>query len=325
MDSAEITRVRAIPLAAVLERLGAERDPKDPAHNWRIGGSRITVNDSLFYDHNQAGARHRMREGRAGGAGAIDLIQYVKDVGFVAAVRELGGMVHSPSRDTPSSSRTEARVSGAVAAEDSRPPPSPAPDRVARARWYLSEVRAIPTVIVDRALQDGHVFADVKGNVVFRLSNEAGQEVGYEVRGTYDKPYHSVHGEKGLFIVRADATPTAAFVESGVEALSYKALRGTGLILSTTGSAVEAPARMAEALKARGFELVAAFNADLAGDRLAARLGERLGLELRRDRPAESSAKDWNEVLQHRRAVETTHRPAQPDSLAQMTWVGSTR
>src|ERR1700730_19000433 len=110
MDSAEITRVRAIPLAAVLERLGAERDPKDPARNWRIGGSRITVNDSLFYDHNQAGARHRMREGRAGGAGAIDLVQYVKDVGFVAAVRALGAVGHSPPRGTPSTSRTQARA-----------------------------------------------------------------------------------------------------------------------------------------------------------------------------------------------------------------------
>ena len=91
-------------------------------------------------------------------------------------------------------------------------------------------------------MRSGRVFADARGNVVFRLRDEAGQEVGYEVRGTYEKPYHSVHGEKGLFITKADETRSAAFVESGIEALSYRALRGAGLILSTTGSAIEKPA-----------------------------------------------------------------------------------
>ena len=33
-----------------------------------------------------------MREGRAGGGGAIDLVQYLKDIGFREAVRELGGL-----------------------------------------------------------------------------------------------------------------------------------------------------------------------------------------------------------------------------------------
>ncbi len=51
------------------------------------------------------------------------------------------------------------------------------------------------------------MFADARGNVVFRLRDEAGQEVGYEVRGTYEKPYHSVHGEKGLFISKVDESP----------------------------------------------------------------------------------------------------------------------
>ena len=56
-------------------------------------------------------------------------------------------------------------------------------------------------------MHSGRVFADARGNVVFRLRDEAGQEVGYEVRGTYEKPYHSVHGEKGLFITKGDRHP----------------------------------------------------------------------------------------------------------------------
>jgi hypothetical protein len=161
-------------------------------------------------------------------------------------------------------------------------------------------VRRIPELIVAEELKGGRVFADARGNVVFRLRDEAGQEVGYEVRGTYERPFHSVHGEKGMFITKADATRSAAFVESGVEALSYRALRGRGLIVSTTGSAVERPASMARLLKARGYEIVTAFNADQSGDRMAARLREVLGSEVRRDRPEGDRGKDWNEQLTSR-------------------------
>jgi len=302
MDKDDIARIRALPLETVLQRLGAERDPKDPAHNWRLGASRITVTEARFYDHNGAGALHRMREGRAGGGGAIDLVQYLKDVGFREAVRELRGLEASravtPAAATAPSSRSSA---------DTRPQPVPAPDRTARAHWYLTAVRRIPDSLVDQELQGGQVFADARGNVVFRLRNEAGQEVGYEVRGTYDKPYHSVHGEKGMFVTKGDHARTVAFVESGIEALSYRALRGTGLIVSTTGSAIEKPAAMGRLLQARGYEIVTAYNADKSGDRLAERLRELMGGEVRRDRPSGEWGKDWNEYLR----AEQGRRPDQ--------------
>ena len=291
MDKDEIARVRAVPLEAVLQRLGAERDPKDPVHNWRWGASRITVTDERFYDHNRAGALHRMREGRAGGGGAIDLVQYLKDIGFREAVRELGGL--AGSHEVPVS--VTAKAATIMKSTDTRPQPSPAPDRAARAHWYLTTVRRIPESLVDQEMRSGRVFADARGNVVFRLRDEAGREVGYEVRGTHEKPYHSVHGEKGLFISKADGTRSAAFVESGIEALSYRALGAAGIILSTTGSAIERPATMARLLMARGYEIVTAFNADKSGDRMAERMRELLGSEVRRDRP--SSGKDWNEQL----------------------------
>lgn len=293
MDKDDIARLRAVPLEAVLERLGAARDPKDPAHNWRLGASRITVTESRFFDHNAAGALHRMREGRAGGGGAIDLVQYLKDVGFREAVRELGEVDL-----TGSASAVSAQGANRKSSSDVRPLPTPVPDRLARAFWYLTTVRKIPDSLVEEHLKSGQVFADARGNVVFRLRDEAGREVGYEVRGTYYKPYHSVHGEKGLFITKADTARSVAFVESGIEALSYRALRGTGLVVSTTGSAVEKPAAMGRQLVGRGYEIVAAFNADKSGDRLAERLQEVLGTPVRRDRPSGEHGKDWNDQLQ---------------------------
>ena len=310
MDKDDIARVRGLPLEAVLHSLGAERDPKDPAHNWRLGASRITVTDARFYDHNAAGALHRMREGRAGGGGAIDLVQYLKDIGFREAVRELGGLASSQE----AFGSTTAKAAPAHLSVDARPRPMPAPDRVARAHWYLTAARMIPEAIVEQEMQSGRVFADARGNVVFRLRDEAGQEVGYEVRGTYEKPYHSVHGEKGLFITKANDTRRAAFVESGIEALSYRALRGAGLILSTTGSAIERPATMARVLKERGYEIVTAFNADKSGDRMADRLRELLRSEVRRDRPSGDGGKDWNEQLKSLRAVQEAGPERRRDS-----------
>jgi hypothetical protein len=47
--------------------------------------------------------------------------------------------------------------------------------------------------------------------------------------------------------------------------------------VSTTGSAIEKPATLARLLKARGYEIVAAFNADKSGDRVVGRLRELVG------------------------------------------------
>lgn len=301
MDKEDIARLRALPLDGVLEGLGAQRDPSDPRRNWRVGSSRITVTDMRFYDHNAAGALHRMRDGRAGGGGAIDLLQYLKDIGFREAVQEL-------SRLAPAAKASiHAQVPRGLTSTDLRPLPEPALDRVTRAHWYLTTVRSIPAAVVDSELKKGSVFADARGNVVFRLKDQTGREVGYEVRGTYDKPYHSVHGEKGLFITKADDSRRVAFVESGIEALSYRALRATGLIVSTTGSAVEKPAALAGLLKARGYEILAAFNADRGGDWMAERMREVIGDSVRRDRPAGDRVKDWNDEL---RSLKVGYAPA---------------
>lgn len=219
MEADEIARIRSIPLTEVLNALGAERDPKDPTRNWRLGASRLTVTDSRFYDHNAAGAVHRMRSGAPGGGGAIDLVQYLKDVDFKAALKELGAL--------PAETRSSSRAQTAHTRKgDKRPAPVPSPNYQQQVRDYLTVKRAIPAPLVEASMRSGQAFADERGNLVFRLRDETGSEVGFEVRGTTERPYHSVHGEKGLLILKADATPRAAFVESGIEALSYQALGG---------------------------------------------------------------------------------------------------
>jgi hypothetical protein len=296
MDASELRRIRDLPLEAVLEGFGARRDPKDPRHNWKAPGSRITVTASLFYDHNQG----------KGGGGALDLtlhlmgrdFKHPSAADFREAARWLGAAEHvMQAASRPTSVRSDAPPENA-----DRPAELPVPDasRIARVRWYLTQRRALPTALVDQAIERGDVFADGRANVVFRLRDESGQEIGFEKRGSSDRPFHSVFGEKGLFFTGSGTGRVAAFVESGIEALSYRALRGDAVLsISTTGNAVERPDRMARLLRERDFRLVAAFNADRDGDRFAERFAQQLGGTVERDRP--DTAKDWNQILQARR------------------------
>ncbi|MCU0669313.1 MAG: DUF3991 and toprim domain-containing protein [Myxococcota bacterium] len=298
IDDGELARVRAIPLSGVLEGLGASRDPKDPKRNWRLGASRISVDDARWYDQNGAGATHRLRGGQ-GGAGAVDLLMYLRDLAFADAVRELGGWdpgaIATATRDAEVLRRTPA----------AHERPGPDPRHTATVHRYLTIERAIPARLVELAMASGQVFADQRANAVFRLTDTTGETIGYELRGTRaGSTFHGVRGEKGLFLpMRPDGVREAAFVESGIEALSYQALAPQRLVVSTTGSAVARPLAMARHLLARGYRLIAAFNADPAGDRMAVRLAEALGAPLERHRP---ERKDWNLVLQDRRGPRVT-------------------
>jgi hypothetical protein len=307
MDASEWRHMRSVPLDTVLEGFGARRDPKDPRHNWRIGTSRISVSGERFFDHQR----------EVGGGGAVDLTLHLMGSSvrrprlheLREAARWLGAV------DKVKSSAV-AQASDPQAEHGSRPAPVPDRTRLIRVRGYLTQQRAIPEAVIDEALQRGSLFADSRGNAVFRLHDETGREIGYELRGTGGRPFHSVHGDKGLFFAGGTAARVAAFVESGIEALSYRALHKQGLAISATGNAIERPDRMARHLRERGFRIVAAFNADRDGDRFAERFAQRLG-DVQRERPRH--AKDWNEVLQMRHGRDLPQRASTIDAERALT------
>ena len=143
MDAQELQRIRTVPLEAVLEGFGAQRDPKDPKRNWRVGSSRITVTGDKFFDHSE----------ERGGGGALDLTLYL--------------MGHDPRRLTGKDLQEAARWLGAtdrvaqvaaqrmsekpladVATSKPQAPPVPDESRLARVRWYLTERRGLPEALV---------------------------------------------------------------------------------------------------------------------------------------------------------------------------------
>lgn len=77
--------------------------------------------------------------------------------------------------------------------------------------------------------------------------------------------------------------------------MSYQAINPSSLVISTTGSGREALADAAVELKNRGFRLVAGFDNDKAGDKMAETLSAAVGHDVERIRPR--VGKDWNDQL----------------------------
>lgn len=328
----ETERLRAVPVVGLLDRIGATRNPKDPQYNWDYEGMRIVTareDTQKWYDDNKAGAAHRFAEqtgvARWGGYGAVDLLMYVYDVDFREAKRRLGGNV---SRVLPAAALAKPNASAqSVPAARTSPGaavyalPVPHAPGLHQVRRYLTTTRAIPPDVVDAAIAQGRVFAARENgyqHAVFRLDEAAPagvrEGVGFALRGVANKPFHGVRGEKGLFYTSApdvaagtqvtdesgkalEAPKIAAFTESAIEALSYKALRGNVLAIAISGSAVEMPAREAARLVRLGYQLVAAYNADAKGDQLSSQLAASVNVPVTRDRPDARYGKDWNDEL----------------------------
>ena len=272
-----------MPLEGVLERLGCERDPKD-RKNWRTPAGRVTVDGSKFFAHDVG----------KGGGGAIDLTMMVEQTDYKGAVnwlaREFGtGAVLE---------QTVAVAKRAVEVATKAPPqpykaPEPSPEHWPRVRHYLTEVRRLSAGFVDRVHELGKLYADRYANAVFVL----GKGEGVELRGTGEKPFHGVRGEKKPFILADRGEPKVAFVESAIDAMSLSELGFKGRIVSMAGSSAAQAKERAETYRKQGLTVVAAFDNDRAGEQMAAQLG------YPRERIYPEHGKDWNDDLRFKRAT----------------------
>lgn len=330
MDVNELARLRATPLADVLVEFGAERDPKDPQRNWRILGSRIITTveadgTAKWFDDTR----------KIGGGGAIDLVAHLQGKAFkpdltgrdflevMAWFRGRGGRTDGFTPKLRPGAEQAAAKAGAPsstlmsAASVVRDWPQPTPSRIPRVMQYLTQQRAIPRAIVSAALRSGEMFADERGNVGFIMRDEALRDIGRGVRGTWGKFHQMAAGSThGITVLGSPRSLNAVFVESPIEALSYLALKGDAMMIATNGSLTEIPHRFVEQhLLRRGHVIVAAQNADRAGDSAAEKLMAHvraLGGDVRRDRPDPAIGKDWNQMLLARQRAITTRRGPSP-------------
>lgn len=184
---------------------------------------------------------------------------------------------------------------------------------IAQSHPYLTGQRGIPVELLNSRRLHGRVLScPRRGSVVFphwRQAPGGGDRclVGYEIKGPGVNLF-SKGGRKGLWMSAAfKGDRVLAFAESGLDALSYLAVRGDRRtrVASVSGRMnPQQPELVRSAIRRmeEGAEIVAAFDNDEAGDRLTEELSAlvaavgRPDLTFREDRPALRGT-DWNQVL----------------------------
>jgi Plasmid recombination enzyme/Toprim-like/Protein of unknown function (DUF3991) len=271
------TYARELPLESVLERLGCVRDGKD-RNNWRTPVGRVSVNGAKFYAHDQA----------KGGGGAIDLVMMLEETDYKGAV---GILTNDFGKNTAISEVVNNLKQQPDTEKLPYVPPERCPENWQKVRDYLTKVRCISEKLIDKLHEMGRLYADKYRNAVFVL----GKGEGVELRGTGDKPFHGVRGQKSPFYLVERGEKKVAFVESSIDALSLHDMGFKGRIVSTAGNSTEYARKLAAMHKEQGFTVVAAFDNDKAGERMAVNLQacERL----------RSKGKDWNDDLRNHRTT----------------------
>ena len=185
---------------------------------------------------------------------------------------------------------------------------------VGSAVWrYLTEIRGLPGRILRLATRHDLIREGPKGSAWFAHRDQEGRLAGIEMRGPGWRGM-AAGSDKTLFRLPGGSlsAPRLVVVEAPIDALSLAALEGPRadtLYLATAGGIGPGTLRALRALLAEramdpAAELVAASDADPAGDRHAACLTElaaAAGVRAARLRPP-PAAGDWNELLVRARA-----------------------
>jgi Toprim-like/Protein of unknown function (DUF3991) len=292
-------QVRNYDLESVAANVGLQQDHHDK-RKWKDGVHTISINDGKFMDWRT----------EQGGGGAIDLVMHVREVDFKAAVEWLSGQ-SLPVMKTQRAQSLEPPESSRVLVLPQRDN-----DQWQTVRQYLTETRGLPTDMIDGLHAKGLIYADDRANAVFLRysdrSNEKpwvrGEPTGASLRGTH--PEHSFHQlapgsarENGWFWLGAGRGEVQRVVltESAIDTISLVTLEkgkppqlsGRLIYLSTDGAGA-IPVAALNAVVAQGGQVVAAFDADQAGEKLAWRVAQAVpGVQ----RLIPAYGKDWNERL----------------------------
>jgi C-terminal domain on Strawberry notch homologue/Toprim-like/Protein of unknown function (DUF3991)/P-loop containing NTP hydrolase pore-1/MutS domain I len=286
-------QVRDRNLESVAEQLGLERDPHDK-HKWRDDNHILSINHGKFHDWAMA----------KGGGGAIDLVMHVQQRDFKAAVEWLSGQ-QLPEQTPKVQPAKQLQL------------PESNEQNWAAVRQYLTETRGLPENWIEHLHQRGLIYADKHQNAVFVRHEEdgwvRGDVTGASLRGTQGEPFHGLapgsSRDAGYFWLRSgtEDVTRVVLVESAIDAISLAKLeqdkspdRPPTVYLSTDGSGA-IPTEALQQMIAQGGQVLVAFDADGAGEKMAWRVAEAVP-GVRRMVPA--VGKDWNDRLLAEQGVE---------------------
>ncbi|GBQ47330.1 DUF3991 and TOPRIM domain-containing protein [Komagataeibacter europaeus] len=177
------------------------------------------------------------------------------------------------------------------------------PDPQSAAWRYLTKERRLPVATVRRAV-DAAVLAEGPYGTMWAAHCDVERTMtGWEMRGPNMKSAFCKGGEKALFrFAWADSGYTRlAITEAAIDSMSLATLEGKRsdtLYVSTGGGMGPLTARVICQLGETLRDVVAATDANAAGDRYAAMIGDMLNVPVRRLRPLRHA--DWNDQLKSR-------------------------
>jgi hypothetical protein len=188
---------------------------------------------------------------------------------------------------------------------------------VAERHAYLEDERRIPAWVLRHPRFAGRIKLDRYGAAVFVHTDADRAVCGYELKNRGAFTGFASGGHKGIFLSNSKKTDQRlVLTEGGIDALSHLAIFGDpdtryGSIGGKLTRAQYPALRTAIFDMPGGSEIVAATDADVAGEALANELKQvfdacgRVDLTFRREEPA--IGKDWNDMLRSGR-----HKPPLP-------------
>lgn len=183
-------RLRAIPVARVLEDLGCDWDPHEK--RWKLGAKGAR---SHKIEVDEGRNRWRCAITQAGGHGAIDVVKSVMETDFTGALSWLTSVYGQDAASADLTARLERGAKAEVQrATQERPPftpPVPDPDAWPEVRAYLVGERGLDPDLVDAAHAAGDVYAQTKEgpkggllkNAIFLHRAPDGTPTGAEIKG----------------------------------------------------------------------------------------------------------------------------------------------
>ena len=287
LDSATVAR--DIPLVDVLNSFGCVQKDNDPK-NWDTPVGRISVqefgssaSEDIFYNHDLS----------KGGGGAIDLVMHLGGYNFKEAMAHIAANLGGVATAEAAALQRVKKTIREAAAEPVAPYVVPAgvDSTWPRVFDYLTRTRGISVGVVNEYHKLGYLRSDAYQNVVV-INNSKN---GHSLRGTLSgSNYKGARGVKGFFTPNTGNISTPVFIcEGALDALS---LRSAGLsAISTQGSTdMIALHDFLAKYKALGYHLVAAFDNDDAGAKMAQVVMSWGDVGASYARPV---GKDWNDDL----------------------------
>jgi hypothetical protein len=185
---------------------------------------------------------------------------------------------------------------------------------------FLENERAIPAVLLPSERFAGRVRVDARGNAIFPHFDRGGL-CGFEIKNRNFTGFAS-GGSKGLWLSNEEPDDNClVFCESAVDALSYAALFAEdGTRYASLGGNLSPQQceliRSAVANMPRNAKIIAAMDADAAGEKLAENIHETMALTGRDDVAYQlhqpDGFKDWNDQLRKRPLQYVLRRPREP-------------